>query len=303
MKGVTVPFRGRSIPGALPVVPSRGHESFVMRIDILTLFPEMFTGFLDGSLLGAARASGLLDIRVTNIRDFAEGVHRQVDDRPFGGGPGMLLMPGPVVACAEHVVAVGLQAAVGADVGAQAEGAAAPVILLTPGGRRLTQEVVEELSRRERIVLVCGRYEGFDARVRTALGAEELSIGDFVLSGGEVAAMVVVDAVCRLVPGVLGDEESARQDSFSNPGRLVEGPQYTRPREFRGMGVPDVLLSGDHGKIAKWRQEQAIVATRRRDAGPSDRPGEPSMNQSPVPTKKAPEQTARAIETTPRSVP
>jgi tRNA (guanine37-N1)-methyltransferase len=303
MKGVAVPFRGRSIPGALPVVPSRGHESFVMRIDILTLFPEMFTGFLDGSLLGAARASGLLDIRVTNIRDFAEGIHRQVDDRPFGGGPGMLLMPGPVVACAEHVVADGLQAAVGADVGVQAGRAASPVILLTPGGRRLTQEVVEELSRRERIILVCGRYEGFDARVRTALGAEELSIGDFVLSGGEVAAMVVVDAVCRLVPGVLGDEESARQDSFSNPGRLVEGPQYTRPREFRGMGVPDVLLSGDHGKIAKWRQEQAIVATRRRDAGPSDRPGEPSMNQSPVPTKKAPELTARAIETTPRSVP
>jgi tRNA (guanine37-N1)-methyltransferase len=303
MKGVAVLFRGRSIPGALPVVPSRGHESFVMRIDILTLFPEMFTGFLDGSLLGAARASGLVDIRVTNIRDFAEGVHRQVDDRPFGGGPGMLLMPGPVVACAEHVVADGLQAAFGADVGAQAEGAAAPVILLTPGGRRLTQEVVEELSRRDRIILVCGRYEGFDARVRTALGAEELSIGDFVLSGGEVAAMVVVDAVCRLVPGVLGDEESARQDSFSNPGRLVEGPQYTRPREFRGMGVPDVLLSGDHGKIAKWRHEQAIVATRRRDAGPSDRPGEPSINQSPVPTKKAPELTARAIETTPRSVP
>lgn len=303
MKGVAVLFRGRSIPGALPVVPSRGHESFVMRIDILTLFPEMFTGFLDGSLLGAARASGLVDIRVTNIRDFAEGVHRQVDDRPFGGGPGMLLMPGPVVACAEHVVADVLQAAFGADVGAQAEGAAAPVILLTPGGRRLTQEVVEELSRRDRIILVCGRYEGFDARVRTALGAEELSIGDFVLSGGEVAAMVVVDAVCRLVPGVLGDEESARQDSFSNPGRLVEGPQYTRPREFRGMGVPDVLLSGDHGKIAKWRHEQAIVATRRRDAGPSDRPGEPSINQSPVPTKKAPELTARAIETTPRSVP
>ena len=309
MKGVAVPFRGRSIPGALPVVPSRGHESFVMRIDILTLFPEIFTGFLDGSLLGAARASGVLDIRVTNIRDFAEGIHRQVDDRPFGGGPGMLLMPGPVVACAEHVVADGLQAAVGADVAALAQdatparGAAAPVILLTPGGRRLTQEVVEELSRRERIILVCGRYEGFDARVRTALGAEELSIGDFVLSGGEVAAMVVVDAVCRLVPGVLGDEESARQDSFSNPGRLVEGPQYTRPRGFRGMGVPDVLLSGDHGKIAKWRQEQAVVATRRRDAGPSDRPGEPSMNQSPVPTKKAPELTARAVETTPRSVP
>ena len=276
-----------------------------MRIDILTLFPEMFAGFLDGSLLGAARASGLLDIRVTNIRDFAEGIHRQVDDRPFGGGPGMLLMPGPVVACAEHVV--GAASASTADEGDEeidrsARGFGA-VILLTPGGRRLTQEVVEELSRRERIVLVCGRYEGFDARVRAALGAEELSIGDFVLSGGEVAAMVVVDAVCRLVPGVLGDEESARQDSFSNPGRLVEGPQYTRPREFRGMGVPDVLLSGDHGKIAKWRHEQAIAATHRREAGSLDRPGEPFPNQSPVPTKKAPEPTARAIETTPRSVP
>ncbi len=274
-----------------------------MRIDILTLFPEMFTGFLDGSLLGAARASGLLDIRVTNIRDFAEGIHRQVDDRPFGGGPGMLLMPGPVVACAEHVVGDGLPAASTEQALVPAEGGESPVILLTPGGRRLTQEVVEELSRRERLILVCGRYEGFDARVRTALGAEELSIGDFVLSGGEVAAMVVVDAVCRLVPGVLGDEESARQDSFSNPGRLVEGPQYTRPREFRGMAVPDVLLSGDHGKIAKWRYEQAIVATRRREAGPSDRSGEPSTNQSPVPTKKVPELTARAIETTPRSVP
>jgi tRNA (guanine37-N1)-methyltransferase len=300
MKGVARPFVGDPHPGALPVVPSRGHESFVMRIDILTLFPEMFTGFLDGSLLGAARASGLLDIRLTNIRDFAEGVHRQVDDRPFGGGPGMLLMAGPVVACAEHVITHGFAAASAEQAPV---GPAAPVILLTPGGRRLTQEVVEELSRRDRLILVCGRYEGFDARVRAALGAEELSIGDFVLSGGEVAAMVVVDAVCRLVPGVLGDEESARQDSFSNPGRLVEGPQYTRPREFRGMAVPDVLLSGDHGKIATWRHEQAIVATRRRDAGPSDRPGEPSTNQSPVPTKKAPELTARAVETTPRSVP
>lgn len=270
-----------------------------MRIDILTLFPEMFSGFLDGSLLGAARASGLLDIRVTNIRDFAEGVHRQVDDRPFGGGPGMLLMPGPVVACAEHVVAD----ASSGGAAAQASAARPPVILLTPGGRRLTQEGVEELAGRERIVLICGRYEGFDARVRTALGAEEISVGDFVLSGGEVAAMVVVDAVCRLVPGVLGDEESALQDSFSSPGRLVEGPQYTRPREFRGMGVPDVLLSGDHRKIATWRHEQALAATRRRESGPSDRPGEPSTIQAPVPTKKAPELSARAVETTPRSVP
>jgi tRNA (guanine37-N1)-methyltransferase len=221
-----------------------------MRIDILTLFPGMFTGFLEGSLLGAARTAGLIDIRLTDIRDFAEGPHRQVDDRPFGGGPGMLLMPVPVVSCIERV---------------QGE-ATHPghVVLLTPGGRRLDQALVEELAARERLVLVCGRYEGFDARVASAVGAEEVSIGDYVLSGGEVAAMVVVDAVARLVPGVIGDEESALQDSFSGPERLVEGPQYTRPREFRGLHVPEVLLSGDHRRIEAWRHEQAVAATRRR---------------------------------------
>jgi tRNA (guanine37-N1)-methyltransferase len=221
-----------------------------MRIDILTLFPDMFTGFLQGSLLGAARERGLVDIRLIDIRDFAEGPHRQVDDRPFGGGPGMLLMPGPVVASIEHV---------------QGQ-ATAPgqVILFTPGGRRLDQPLVEELARRDRLVLVCGRYEGFDARVAQTVGAEEISIGDYVLSGGEVAAMVVVDAVARLLPGVLGHEESARQDSFSGHERLVEGPQYTRPREFRGLHVPEVLLSGDHRRIEAWRHEQAVAATRRR---------------------------------------
>jgi tRNA (guanine37-N1)-methyltransferase len=221
-----------------------------MRIDIVTLFPDMFSGFLAGSLLGAAREVGLLDIRLTNLRDFAEGVHRQVDDRPYGGGPGMLLMPGPVVAGVEAVQA-----------------AAVPpgrVILLTPGGRRLDQPLVEELARGERLVLVCGRYEGFDARVAQTLAAEEISIGDYVLSGGEVAAMVIVDAVARLVPGVIGDAESARQDSFSGAERLVEAPHYTRPREFRGLSVPEVLLSGDHGRIATWRHEQSIAATRRR---------------------------------------
>ena len=221
-----------------------------MRIDILTLFPEMFTGFLDGSLLGAARASGLLDVRVTNIRDFAEGVHRQVDDRPFGGGPGMLLMPGPVVECVESVQRETL--------------APGHLVMLTPAGRRLDQSVVEELARHERLVLMCGRYEGFDDRVRQTLHPDEISIGDFVLSGGEVAAMVIVDAVARLVPGVLGDAESARQDSFSGAERLVEGPQYTRPREFRGLHVPEVLLSGDHRRIAEWRHEQAVTATRQR---------------------------------------
>ena len=221
-----------------------------MRIDILTLFPAMFSGFLEGSLLGAARTAGILDVRLVDIRDYAEGPHRQVDDRPFGGGPGMLLMPGPVVSCIEAVQ--------------QAASQPGHVVMLTPGGRRLDQGVVEELAARERLVLVCGRYEGFDARVCETVGAEEISIGDYVLSGGEVAAMVIVDAVARLVPGVLGDEESARQDSFSGADRLVEGPQYTRPREFRGLHVPEVLLSGDHRRIAAWRQEQAVAATHRR---------------------------------------
>jgi len=221
-----------------------------MRIDILTLFPDMFTSFLDGSLLGAARIAGLIDIRITNIRDFSDGVHRQVDDRPFGGGPGMLLMPGPVVDCVESVQ--------------QSDPVAGHLLMLTPGGRRLDQQLVEEFARKDRLVLLCGRYEGFDARVRQTLRPIEISIGDYVLSGGEVAAMAIIDAVARLVPGVLGDEESARQDSFSGPERLVEGPQYTRPREFRGLHVPEVLLSGDHGKIAGWRHQQAIDATRRR---------------------------------------
>lgn len=234
-----------------------------MRIDIVTLFPELFTGFLSGSLLGAARQAGLIDIRLTNFRDFAAGVHRQVDDRPYGGGPGMLLMPEPIVACVE---AVQRDASVPGH-----------VVMLTPGGRRLDQSAVEALARRERIVLVCGRYEGFDARVRETLAAEEISIGDYVLSGGEVAAMVVVEAVTRLLPGVLGDAESARQDSFSGAERLVEGPQYTRPREFRGLAVPEVLLSGDHGRIARWRHEQAVAATRHRDRTSPDQVPVPSI--------------------------
>jgi tRNA (guanine37-N1)-methyltransferase len=223
-----------------------------MRIDIVSLFPEMFSGFLAGSLLGQARDGGVVSVEVTNLRDFAEGRHRQVDDKPYGGGPGMLLMPGPVVACIE---------AVQAD---PAAGGPGRVILLTPGGRPLDQPLVEELAGEPRLVLVCGRYEGFDARIREAVGAEEISIGDYVLSGGEPAAMVVVDAVARLVPGVLGDERSAQDDSFSGAERLVEGPQYTRPREFRGLEVPEVLVSGDHGRIARWRREQAAAATRRR---------------------------------------
>ena len=237
-----------------------------MRIDILTLFPDMFAGFLAGSLLGDARRRGLIDVSLTNIRDHATGVHRQVDDRPYGGGPGMLLMPGPVVDCVEAV-----------QRRAPAAGGVSPghLVMLTPGGRPLTQRVVEELAARERLVLLCGRYEGFDDRVRATLEPDMISVGDYVLSGGEVAAMVIVDAVARLLPGVLGDEESARQDSFSGAERLVEGPQYTRPREFRGLRVPDVLLSGDHGRIATWRHEQAVAATERRC------PSEPSSGPFP----------------------
>jgi len=220
-----------------------------MRIDIVTLFPEMFSGFLEGSLLGAARRAGLVEIRLANIRDHASGIHRQVDDRPFGGGPGMLLMPGPVVSCVEALRA------------SSADGAPGRTFLLSPGGRRLDQPLVEELAASGHLVLVCGRYEGFDARIKTALAAEELSVGDYVLSGGEVAAMTVVEAVTRLIPGVLGHEESAGLDSFSGADRLVEGPQYTRPREFRGLAVPDVLLSGDHARIAAWRREQSLEAT------------------------------------------
>ena len=244
-----------------------------MRIDIVTLFPETITGFLAGSLLGAARQAGIVDVRLTNLRDFAEGRHRQVDDRPYGGGPGMLLMPGPVVACVE---------AVQADPTACGPGR---VILLTPGGRPLDQPLVEAFAAEPRLVLVCGRYEGFDARIRESLNAEEISIGDYVLSGGEPAAMVVVDAVARLVPGVLGDDQSARDDSFSGAERLVEGPQYTRPREFRGLEVPEVLISGDHGRIARWRREQAAAATRRRDVHGS------LQNASTPPDTRQPERS------------
>ncbi len=232
-------------------------SQFIMRFDVITLFPELFSSFLEGSLLGAARRSGLIDVRLANIRDYSEGVHRQVDDRPFGGGPGMLLMPGPVVSCVESV-----QAEPGTD------GRPWPghLVMLTPGGRPLTQEVVEEFAGMPRLVLLCGRYEGFDDRIRLLLEPDEISLGDFVLSGGEVPAMAVIDAVSRLVPGVLGDAESPRDDSFSGTDRLVEGPQYTRPREFRGLAVPEVLLSGDHAGIRRWRYEKAVEATRRRAA-------------------------------------
>jgi len=219
-----------------------------MRFDVLTLFPEMFPSYLGQSLLKLAIDRGIVNVQLHNIRDWTRDKHRMVDDRPFGGGPGMILKVEPVVECVEAVQALG-------DMPGR-------LVMLTPHGRRLEQQVVEELAAEQRLLLLCGRYEGFDDRVRQILQPDEISIGDFILGGGEVPAMVLIDAVVRLVPGVLGHEESSRQDSFSGDERLLEFGQYTRPREWRGLAVPEVLLSGDHGRIADWRREQSVQRTR-----------------------------------------
>ena len=221
-----------------------------MRFDVLTLFPEMFSGYLEQSLLGKAIERGCLDVHVHDMRNWSTDPHHKVDDRPYGGGPGMVLQVGPVVECVEAVSQL-------ADEPVQ-------VVLLTPQGKPLNQVVVEELSEVPRLILICGRYEGFDQRIIDILQPTELSIGDYILNGGEVAAMVLVDAVMRLIPGVLGDESSNVDDSFSSGNRLLEFPQYTRPREYRGHGVPEVLLSGDHGAIADWRSKQKVDRTRQR---------------------------------------
>ncbi len=219
-----------------------------LRIDIVTLFCEMFDGFLSASIVARAIERGLVEINRTNLRDFATDAYGTVDDAPFGGGPGMVLMCPPVFDAVEFVRS-------------QAE-PPGEVILLSPQGLRLDQELVAELSQKPRLILLAGHYEGFDERIRTNLAVMEVSVGDFVLSGGEVAAMVLVDAIVRLLPGALGKDESVTEESF-NMG-LLEYPQYTRPREFRGMGVPEILLSGDHGKIADWRAEQAKLRTMQR---------------------------------------
>ena len=223
-----------------------------MRFDVLTLFPEMFAGYLGQSLLKKAIDRGLVQVLVHDIRAWSTDKHQKVDDRPYGGGPGMVLRVEPVV---EGVDAVQRQHA---TVG--------HVVLLTPQGRTLDQQVVEELAEKRRLVLLCGRYEGFDQRVIDILEPDEISVGDYVLNGGEVAAMVVIDAAIRLVPGVLGDMQSSVDDSFSQGNRLLEFAQYTRPREYRGYEVPAVLLSGNHQEIARWRREQSYLRTRRRRA-------------------------------------
>jgi len=218
-----------------------------VRIDIVTLFPGMLEAPLAESILGRARARGLVDIRVHDFREHATGRHRVTDEPPFGGGGGMILKPEPLAAAIESVRAAG-----------SAE-APARVILLGPAGRRFSQVVAREMARRPHLVLVCGRYEGVDERVSEQLVDEELSIGDYVLTGGEPAALVVADAITRLLPGVLGDEDAPARDSFARG--LLEHPQYTRPEVFRGAAVPEVLRSGDHGRIARWRTVMSLWRT------------------------------------------
>lgn len=219
-----------------------------MEIDVLTLFPGMFEPVLGASILKIAQEKGLVTFRLVDIRDFASDRHRSVDDRPFGGGPGMVLMPEPVFAAVEHTEGL--------------SETPATRVLLTPQGERLTQELARELATLPRLLLICGRYEGYDERIRGGLNPREVSIGDYVLTGGELPAMVLIDAVARLVPGVLGKESSLEEESFSDG--LLEYPHYTRPREFRGMKVPDVLLSGNHEDIRRWRLEQARKRTAER---------------------------------------
>ena len=218
-----------------------------MRFDVLTLFPGIFEGYLSESLMKDAIDKGLLEVNLYDMRLWARDKHSTMDDRPFGGGPGMVLKVDRVVPCVEEVQSY-----------AERPGR---VVMTTPQGRRLTQRVVEELAREERLLLLCGRYEGFDQRVVDILQPDEISIGDYVLNGGEVAAEVVMDSVMRLIPGVLGDEDSAVVDSFSSGNRLLEEDQYTRPREYRGRVVPEVLLSGDHGLIDKWREVNRLEKT------------------------------------------
>lgn len=225
-----------------------------MRVDIVTIFPEMVRQAASASILGRAQQSGALDLRVHDLRDYAEGRHRSTDDTPFGGGAGMVMLPGPLFSCVETITA-------DAD-------EPVPVILMAPDGERFTQPVARELSRLPRYVILCGHYEGVDERVRESLVTRELSIGDYVLTGGELPALVILDAATRLLPGALGNADSPHEESFgtgeAGAEQLLEYPHYTRPAEFRGARVPDILVSGHHGNIAKWRRQQALARTRER---------------------------------------
>ncbi|MEX0682377.1 MAG: tRNA (guanosine(37)-N1)-methyltransferase TrmD [Dehalococcoidia bacterium] len=219
-----------------------------MRIDILTLFPGMFRGPFDESIVKRAIEAGLVSIHVHDIRDWAEGKHSVADDYPYGGGPGMVMKPEPVFAATEAVVQMAPERG--------------PIALMTPVGRQFDHDLALELAREPRLVILCGHYEGVDARVHDHLATHEISVGDYVLSGGEIPAMVVADAVIRQIPGALGSPESVEQESFTEG--MLEAPQYTRPPEFRGWDVPDILLSGHHAEVAKWRRRQNLLLTAQR---------------------------------------
>jgi len=221
----------------------------MFRFDVLTLFPGIFDGYLGQSLLKKAIDAGRVEIHLWNFRDWATDKHQSVDEPPYGGGPGMLLKCEPIFGCVEAVQ--------------QIASPPGQLIMLTPQGEPLNQKLVQKLSTQQRLIMLCGRYEGFDDRICQGLKPLEVSVGDFICNGGEVPAMLMIDSIIRLIPGVLGDETSAKYDSFSSSA-LLEYPQYTRPREFRGMSVPEVLLSGDHGAIARWRAEQSFERTRQR---------------------------------------
>jgi len=220
-------------------------------IDIITIFPEVCKPYLDSSILGIAQEKGKLEIHLHNLRDYTLDKHRKVDDRPFGGGPGMILTPEPVFRAVEAIKQT-----------ADGRRQTAKVILLSPQGKTLNQKLAEKLSKRKHLILICGRYEGVDERVRESLVSEEISIGDYILSGGELAALVLTDSLARLLPGVLGHKDSNVRESFSD--NLLEYPQYTRPADFRGLRVPQVLLSGDHKKIEEWRKHQAVKITKKK---------------------------------------
>lgn len=225
----------------------------MFRIDVVTLFPQILEGYMSQSILSKAISAGLVEIVAHDLRQWStDPKHHKIDDKPYGGGPGMLICAEPVIACVEAIQPLADQPG--------------KVVVMTPQGEVLKQPTAERLCTEGRLILLCGRYEGFDQRVIDILQPMELSIGDYVLNGGEVAAMVVIDATIRLIPGVLGDELSSWDDSFSRGNRLLEFPQYTRPQAFRGHSVPDILLSGDHGKIAQWRAEQSRARTAQRRA-------------------------------------
>ena len=215
-----------------------------MQFDVFTLLPEVFPAYLESSIMQRARERGLIDVHVHNIRDYTHDKHHTTDDTPYGGGGGMVMKPEPVFEAVESVL------------GPETD---CPIIMLTPQGRVFNQSIAQELVQHPRLALLCGRYEGIDERIRTNLITDEISIGDYVLTGGELPALILVDALARLIPDVLGDPDGASDDSHATG--LLEYPHYTRPPEFRGLTAPDILLSGDHGKIAKWRREQALLRT------------------------------------------